>query len=237
MKYLGLFRDLLLLFAAVAMAAAPSAAPTLENERLRYSINWPSGLSLGEAELSASSSKVAEAGARLHLSFDIDAGIPGFSVTDRYRSEASGDFCSAEFQRTSTHGRKKTEEKLSFDPQSGTVTRETAGGGKSDSSASQCAKDALAFLYYVRRELSQGRIPPPQTVFFGPGYEVHLEFTGTQSIRLEDKQVDADRVAASVKGPSSGISFEVFFLKDRTRTPALVRVPLPLGTFSMELVR
>jgi len=44
-------------------------------------------------------------------------------------------------------------------------------------------------------------------------------------------------VTASVKGSASEIGFEVFFLKDAARTPALVRVPLALGTFSMELVR
>ena len=35
-----------------------------------------------------------------------------------------------------------------------------------------CAKDALTFLYYVRRELSQGRMPPQQTMFFGASYEI-----------------------------------------------------------------
>ncbi len=238
MKPARYFRGPCLLLAAFAMAAAPASVPALENEQLRYAINWPSGLSLGEAELSVSASKApADAAPRLHFQFNVDAGIPGFSVTDRYRSETSSDYCSAEFQRTATHGQKKTDEKSTFDSHNGTVTRETAGGGKSDTSASQCAKDALAFLYYVRHELSQGRIPPPQTVLFGSPYEVRLEFTGTQSVRIADKQVDADRVAATVKGATSGISFEIFFLKDHARTPALVRVPLVLGTFSMELVR
>jgi len=95
----------------------------------------------------------------------------------------------------------------------------------------------LAFLYYARHELSQGRIPPAQSVFLGSAYEVRLEYTGTQSIRLADKPVDADRVTATIRGPASSINVEVFFLKDRTRTPALVRVPLALGTFSMELER
>ena len=89
----------------------------------------------------------------------------------------------------------------------------------------------------MRRELSQGRIPPPQTIFFGPAYEVRVEFAGTQKIRVGDTQADADRLTASVKGSSSDISFEVFFLKDAARTPALVRVPLALGMFSMELVK
>jgi hypothetical protein len=74
-------------------------------------------------------------------------------------------------------------------------------------------------------------------VFFGAPYEIRVEFMGTQKIPLGESQVEADRVTAAVKGPSSEISFEVFFLKDRTRTPVLVRVPLALGTFSMELVR
>ena len=227
----------LLLVAALAMAA-PTAAPVLENEQLHYNINWPSGLSLGEAQLSASSSKSGEDPSPiLHFSFDIDAGIPGFTVTDRYRSLAVDDFCSTEFRRTSKHGAKSTDEKMTFDAHEGKVTRETVGGGKTVTDAPSCAKDALTFLYYVRHELSQGRIPPSQTIFFGPQYEVHLEFAGTQTIRIADKPVQADRMTASVKGPVAGISFEIFFLKDRARTPALVQVPLSLGTFSMELAQ
>lgn len=226
-----------LFFAALALAA-PATAPSFENEQLRYSINWPSGLSLGEAELSGSNTKSeADAKAGLHLQFDLDAGIPGFAVNDKYRSDASAEFCSAEFQRTSTHGQKKTDEKTTFNAHEGTASRETKGGGKSELKTSQCPRDALAYLYFARRELSQGRIPAPQTVFFGAPYDVRLEFGGSQIIRIGDKPVDADRVTASVKGPTSSISFEIFFLKDRVRTPALVRVPLAMGTFSMELVR
>jgi hypothetical protein len=235
MNYARVFRGPLLLLAAWAMAA-PTSAPAFENEHLRYNINWPSGLSLGEAQLSATSSKSADDPAlRLHFSFDIDAGIPGFTVTDRYRSQAVGDFCSTEFQRTVKHGAKTVDEKMTFDAHEGKVTRETVGGGKTEISAPACAKDALAFLYYVRHELSQGRIPPSQTIFFGPQYEVHLEFAGTQTIQIAEKPVEADRITASVKGPVAGITFDIFFLEDRARTPVLVRVPLSLGTFSMEL--
>jgi hypothetical protein len=228
----------LLLAATVLMSAPPAGAPVFENEQLRYNINWPSGLSLGEAQLRASMSKPSpDASGQLHLEFTLDAGIPGFSVSDQYRSEASPEFCSAEFQRAARHGAKKTDEKTTFEQQKGTASRETSGGGKTELTTSACGKDALAFLYYVRRELSQGRIPPRQVVFFGAPYEIRVEFMGTQKIPLGESQVEADRVTAAVKGPSSEISFEVFFLKDRTRTPVLVRVPLALGTFSMELVR
>lgn len=227
-----------LLVAVLALSAAPANAPAFENEQLRYSINWPSGLSLGEAQLRASLSKPAtDTAARLHLEFTLDAGIPGFVVSDQYRSEASADFCSGEFQKTTKHGAKKANERTTFNQQNGTASRETDGGGKSELKSSPCGKDALAFLYYVRHELSQGRIAPQQTVFFGAPYDIRIEFMGTQKIPLGEAQVEADRVAATAKGPSSEISFEVFFLKDQARTPALVRVPLSLGTFSMELVR
>jgi hypothetical protein len=225
-------------FATLANSGTPVGASAFENEQLRYSINWPSGLSLGEAQLGSARQKTeADAAPRLHLTFDLDAGVPGFPVSDRYRSEASNEYCSVEFQRTATHGPKKTDEKETFDQQAGTATRQTKDGGKSELKTPSCGRDALAFLYFVRRELSQGRMPPTQTVFFGAPYEVKLAFAGTQSIKLADKQVEADRVNASVKGAASEISFEVFFLKDAARTPALVRVPLAMGTFSMELVR
>jgi hypothetical protein len=234
----GKLPALLSLLATLGISGAPLSEPDFENEQLHYNINWPSGLSLGEAQLRASVSKpTPDAPGRLHLEFDVEAGIPGFSVIDRYRSETSLELCSSEFKKSAQHGQKKTEEKTVFEPQNGSATRETAEGGKSELTVPACPKDALAFLYFVRRELSQGRIPPQQKILFGAPYDIRIEFMGAQRIQIAEKQVEADRVNASVKGPASEISFEVFFLKDRARTPALVRVPLSLGTFSMELVR
>lgn len=226
---------LLLLFACLAQ---PATAPKFNNEQLHYSVNWPSGLSLGEAQLSATRTKSTENGPdRLELSFTLDAAIPGFQVQDRYRSEATADFCSLLLDRKATHGKKKTEEKTTFDPEKATAVRETTGGGKSDLQTPVCGKDALSFLYFLRNELSQGRLPPSQPVYFGGAYQVRVEFAGTQTIRLGDNAVEADRIKASVKGPSSDLNVEIFFLKDAARTPALVRVPFSLGTFAMELVR
>jgi uncharacterized protein DUF3108 len=237
MKYLSR-RTASLLLATLALSGA-TAPPPFENEQLRFSINWPSGLSLGEATLRATHMKAsADTPDRRHLEFEVEAAVPGFAVADKYSSDTSADFCSAEFKRLAKHGRKKTDDKTTFDQTAGTATRETAdGGGKSDLKTSQCGKDALAFLYFVRRELSQGRIPQRQTVFFGGAYEVRVEFNGTQSIRVGEAQLEADRMTGSVKGAASDLTFEVFFLKDAARTPALVRVPLALGTFSMELIR
>jgi hypothetical protein len=225
-----------LLLSALALFAAPVAESTLPNETLHYSVNWPTGVSLGEATLSASSSAQSSSPGRMHFQFDLDAGVPGFAVSDRFRSQAAGSFCSAEFQKTISHGSKKVDDQETFDPNSGTVTR-GSGSGQAELSANACGKDALAFLYFVREELSQGRVPPRQTVFFGAPYEVRLELTGTENVKIGNKPVDTDHVKVSVDGPSSSISFDVFFLQDKARTLALVRVPLALGTFSMELAK
>ncbi len=224
-----------LLFLAVCGFAATS--PQFTNETLHYTINWPSGLSLGEATLHATRTKSDTGPDRMNLEFAIDAAIPGFQVEDRYRSEATADFCSLGFDRKFQHGRKKSEEKTTFDPEKGTATRETTGGGKSTVNTAACAKDALAYLYFVRRELSEGRLPQSQDVYFGAAYRVRVEFMGTQNIHLGEMSVEADRLSVMLKGPSSDITFEVFCLKDGARTPALVRVPLAMGTFSMELTR
>jgi hypothetical protein len=222
------------LLSALVLFAAPVAESTLPNETLHYSVNWPSGLSLGEATLSASSSP--EANARMHFQFDLDAGVPGFAVSDRFRSSALGSFCSAEFQKTTSHGSKRVDDKETFDPSSGTVTR-GSGAGEAELPANACSKDALAFLYFVRQELSQGRVPPRQTVFFGAPYEIRLESAGTENVKIGNKPVDTDHLKVSASGPSSTISFDLFFLQDKARTLALVRVPLALGTFSMELAK
>ena len=172
----------------------------------------------------------------MHFQFDLDASVPGFAVSDRFRSEASGSFCSAEFQKNTSHGSKKVDDKETFDPTSGTVTR-GSGDGQTQMNANTCGKDALAFLYFVRQELSQGHMPPHQTVFFGAPYEIRLESAGTESVKIGNKPVDTDHVKVSVDGPSSSIKFDLFFLQDKARTLALVRVPLALGTFSMELAK
>ena len=225
-----------LLLSALVLVAAPVTESTLANESLRYSVNWPSGVSLGEATLSASSSREGNAPERMHFQFELDAGVPGFAVSDRFRSAASGSFCSAEFQKTTSHGSKRVDDKETFDPGTGTVTR-GSGSGQAEISANACGKDALAFLYFVRQELSQGRVPARQTVFFGAPYEVRLNLAGTENVKIGNKPVDTDHVKVSVDGPSSSINFDVFFLQDKARTLALVRVPLALGTFSMELAK
>ena len=88
-----------LLLPALAFCATPVAESTLPNETLHYNVNWPSGESLGEATLSASSSAGnGQPLQHMHFQFDLDASVPGFAVSDRFRSAASGTFCSVEFR-------------------------------------------------------------------------------------------------------------------------------------------
>ncbi len=72
-------------------------------------------------------------------------------------------------------------------------------------------------------------------MYFGGPYQLRLEFSGRQRLTVGDQQIEADRITASLKGAASETTFEMFFAQDRARRPLLIRVPMPLGTFSMEL--
>jgi hypothetical protein len=202
-------------------------------ESLRYTINWASGLSLGEATLRADKGKEA-----WDFEVTMDASIPGFTLRDRYQSAATLDLCSLQLEKTFTHGNRKGDEKMVFDQQNHTATRETQnGGGKSDVAISACARDALTFMQFARRELAQGRLAPQQTVVFGAIYNVRIEYTGAQKIKIGDQALDADRILATIKGPTTDLTVELFFARDAARTPLLAHIPLSLGTFTVELIR
>ena len=170
----------------------------------------------------------------------LDSAIPGFAVKDKVWSAMTDDLCSTELTRDVSHGDKKTREKTTFDQSKGEATRNTvfpAGGGTSTFSTPGCPRDAMAFLYFARRELGQGRVAPAQQVFFGAAYSVRMDYTGAQTVTVSDKPSVTDHLVVHVKGPKSDFSFEMFFARDAARTPLLIRVPLSVGTFSMELVR
>jgi uncharacterized protein DUF3108 len=227
----------LLIFAACLYAGAASAQTgfPFASETLHYSINWPSGLSLGDASMSARRTED-----RWTFEVTLDAGVPGFPIRDKYRSAVEGDLCSTELERDIVHGGKKVREKTTFDRKSGTAKRATVlpeGGGQSTFDIPACARDALAFVYFVRREMGQGRIAPAQKVFFGSEYSVRIEYTGAMNVAVGGKQAVTDHVVISCKGPKSDFSFEVFFARDAARTPLSIKIPVTVGTLSMELVR
>lgn len=226
-----------LLYACLLLAAAPGAAQTgvpPAGEALTYEVNWPSGLSLGEARFQAAPAGGAAGG--WDFSASLEAAIPGFTVSDRFRSHASAEFCSLEFEKHTSHGKRVADERVTFDPASGAAKRETIKGGSSELAVGPCAKDALAFLYFLRRELAQGRLPGGQTVVFGGEYRLRLEHAGRQPVRAGGREFAADRILVVAAGKASETSIEIFFAQDAARRPLLVRVPLALGTFSLELV-
>lgn len=223
------FLVVLLLLLCTGAACAEGGFPFSE-ETLHYVVNWPSGLSLGEGRMTAT-----KAGDRWAFDLELQGAIPGFSVNDSYRSTASGEFCSIESDKQSLHGRRNTREHTAFDARKRSATRTTNGGGKTEISVTGCAKDALTFMFYTRSELGQGRVPPAQTILFGAPYQVRVTYAGAPTITVHDQKMVADRLVASLKGPSSALTLELFFARDAARTPLLIRVPFPLGTFSLEL--
>ena len=173
-------------------------------------------------------------GGRWEFDLTLDASVPGVTVQDHYRSVATADLCSVEFERDSVHGAKKSRETVKFAQDDRTAHRTTAnGGGSSDFSVPACARDALTFLYFTRREMGQGHVPPPDKLVFGGPYDIRLEYPGPETL----KGAVTDRLQSSVRGPSSNVSFDLLFARDPARTPLLIRVPLALGTFSLELTR
>ena len=232
-----LMRFLPFTFAALFPLLAASAQPgfPFTDESLRYNLSWQGGTSLGDATLTAHRSAVG-----WNLDVTLNASVPGFSLADQLHSAVDAGLCSQEFERDLTHAGNRTDDKTSFDQKAGSATRTTvfpAGGGRGDFSIATCARDAVAFAYYARVELGQGRVPAPQQVYFGSAYSVSLSYVGAENVNSAGKSVAADRVHAAVKGPKADFQCDMFFARDAARTPLSIRIPLPLGVFSLDLVR
>jgi hypothetical protein len=227
-----------LTLAALALGATAPAQTgfPFQNESLHYTINYTSGLSLGDANLSAQ--KTANG---WDFTVTLDAAVAGFNLKDKFTSSMAGLYCSTEFERDTMHGGKSAKEKSTFDQEKQIAHRQTEfpnDGGYSDMSTGSCGRDAITFLYFSRKELGQGRVPPPQVVYFGSPYTVQQSYTGAQNVTLGDKKPEVtDHMVYTVKGPKSEFTVEVFYARDAARTPLLVKIPQAVGTFTMELVR
>ena len=214
--------------------AKPTGFPNT-GESLNYSLTWPGGASLGEAHMRAGKSDNGWT-----FDFSLDASVPGFAISDHYRSRANADFCSLQLEKETTHGQRHTHEKTVFDYKEGSATRTTLveGGGHTDVEINNCAHDGLDYVFYARRELGLGHgVPQREDVLFGASYSVRMEFAGVQDVTVSGKRRQADHVILYLKGPASDSKLEIFFERDPARTPLIIKAPLPVGTLSMELVR
>lgn len=235
------FRPFLTITALTLAASGPAWSQTgfpWQGESLKYMMSWQSGLSVGEASLVARKS-----GDTWDFEANVNAGVPGFFVSDAIRSTATQSLCSTVLERDFSHGAKKTREKTVFDQKAGTAVRTTLmpdGGtvpGTSSFEIPSCARDALTFLYYARVELGQGRMVPPQSVFFGSAYNVKMDYTGPMDIMVNKKTATTDHLIVTVKGPKADFHFEVFYARDPARTPLQILLPLSVGAFTLDLVR
>jgi hypothetical protein len=213
-------------------SASSGSTPFGRGEVLNYVVNWPSGLSLGEAQFKAGGGEPG-----WQFEFTLDATLPGFEIRDRYRSSATDRFCSQSLEKDSVHGNRKARERVRYDQQRRVAERETIDGGKSELPVPECVKDGLTFLYLLRRDLAAGRIPPAQQVSFGALYHVTVTYADTSQIEVSGVRQPADRIQVSFRGPASQHTFEIHFGRDPARTPLLIRAPFSLGTFALELVR
>jgi hypothetical protein len=221
------------LVATLSFAAAPVATqPALTgfpftDEDLNYSINWPTGANLGEAHLHAKRS-----GTNWNFSLSLDAGLPGFAVKDTYRSEMGPDYCSASFERSTSHASHTGQDHQTIDRD-----RATATHNKVDIPVPACVKDALTYLFYSRHELGQGRVPAAQEILFGALHTIRTDYVGAPMIPINGKQVQSDKVTCTIGIGSADYMFDVYFARDAARTPLLITAPFAVGKFSMELIR
>ena len=223
--------------AAAAETNQPAASQTklsgfpFTDEDLNYSVLWPTGLSLGDAHLHAKHS-----GEKWNFTFTIEAGVPGFAVKDTYHSdtvpEVAPNFCSVAFDRSTTHGTHVVNEKETIDRERAMATR-----GETRIPVPACVKDALAYLFWARREMGQGRVPASQDILMGPLHPIRVDYVGGPMIMMGGKQVQTDQLTCTWGMGSSAVTFDVYFARDPARTPLRIAAPTAMGKFSMELVR
>lgn len=226
---------------SVLLAGLPawsqSGVPFPDGEALYFTINWPSGLSLGEGVMTATLQRaVGSSPARWNFRLHMEAAVPGVSITDTVTASATEGLCSLDLEKDLRHGEKRVQERTLFDAAAGTAKRRTLdGGGDSEIAIGTCPQDGLTFLYSLRDQLSRGRLTPEQTVYFGAGYQLRLDYVGAETVILSGDAYEGDRLRVSVEGPASKRTFELVIGKDPQRRPLRIQVPLELGSFTMDL--
>lgn len=224
---------------AILIALAPGHGPAQEqvspinlDERLEYTITWPSGLPVGRAEFRA---RDLDPGWRFEMT--LRASLPQIEIDDAFVSRTDAEMCSETFEKHVRHGAKRAHESLRFGPRELERTNLEAPASELPGRVpvAGCARDALAYLYFLRRDLAAGRIPAPGNIYFGAGYRIRLEFVRTRWLTVSDERRLADEIRVVVRGPASEHAFSAYFARDPARTLLLVRADFEEGPFSMRL--
>ncbi len=217
----------------IGLLSAQTSEPTPfpSGETLRYDIVWPSGLRLGEAEFTANSNQAGWA-----FSADLSADLPVLTVSDQYQSKTDFSLCSASFKKIVSHGKRKQNEEVAFNQSENTALRRNLADGTTQNLVTPpCVRDALAYLYSLRQDLAQGRVPPPDDFNYGSQYQISVSYVETRDIEAGGKTQPADRLLVDVSGGEKPVNIELFLAQDAARTPLVIRVPFELGTFSLKL--
>lgn len=217
---------------AATLQAQPAPATFPNGEYLQYSLDWPSGLSAGTAEFEA---RFTDPGWRFEAT--VVASHPKLQIDNRFISRTDGGLCSIEFEKHIRHGTKRANELLRFrDGQLERTNLERAGEEPPGvSTVARCARDALSFFYFVRRELASGRIPPSATVHFGAGYSLRMDHASERRLIWEGQRRLVDEIRVSVRGDQAEHSFFGYFDREAGRLPLLFAVTLDGTTFTMRL--
>ena len=222
----------LIAFTSGSVSAQERDSAIAQFEHLEYTITWPSGLPVGKAEFRA---RDLDPGWRLEMT--LRASLPQIEIDDAFVSWTDAGMCSRAFEKHVRHGAKRIHESLRFaDGELERSNMEAPGRGPPGRTPiGECARDALAHLYFLRRDLAAGRIPPPSDVYFGAGYRVRMEFVRTRWLTIGGARQLADEIRTVVRGPASEHAFTVYFGRDSAHTLLLVRADFEEGPFSMQL--
>lgn len=213
---------------AAAQEAAPAFPPFQHGETLRYRLQWPSGINLGEATF-----RVSPAGKELHLELIVEATLPQYTLRDSFSAVATlEDLCSVQFHQKIAEGERRWEESIEFDPSTRQATR-TRGKETTTFAVPECPRDPLTFLYYFRRQLAAGLRVASGAVQLGSSVAVHMEPGDRETAAGQTKPVD--RYVVTYTGPKSSKTFQLWLSTDAARAPVRIRVPFPLAEFTAEL--
>lgn len=215
------------------LAGQETRFPFPAQEELAYSIAWPSGLAVGSAELRA---RHTDPGWRFELR--IRASVPKIEIDHAFVSRTDELLCSLEFEKHIRHGTKRGHESLRFGEGTLRRTNLEANGRAVGSTApiADCARDALATIFSLRRDLAAGRIPPPEEIYFGAAYRLQLEYKQTRWLAWDSDRRLADEIRIDVRGPDSHHVFSAFFGRGAERTPLLFIVEFEDGPFTIKLI-
>ena len=159
----------------------------------------------------------------------MEAAVPGFACAKAAKATATTDFCSLELEKNATRGKRNVDETTTFDQKGLRPSQDEQGrqDGADDSRLRErCPDFRLLPPPRARRgSPSAGAERVLRRGLPGPGActPARRRFVSAE------KLLEADRIAADIKGPASEITADLFFARDAARTPLLIQAPLAIG--------